>query len=95
MYTYTPNRYTSNISSNPNINRIINEFMNTDIQTPYNFEINSNFGPIGTGFISTFINSNINTSVEPTGIPLSNINVITNVSRFCDIVNNNDVDFID
>ena len=65
--------------------------MTTNI--PYNFEINSNLGPIGTGFISGISNMNNNYNTIPNGIPLSNINIITNVSRFCDIQNNNtDID---
>ena len=77
-------------TSNININSILNEFMNTTL--PYNF------GPIGTGFRSGFArtivvndnNHNRNHNQQPSGISLSNINVITNVSRFCDrTINNN------
>jgi hypothetical protein len=87
-----PILHTSNTSSNNNINRIFNDFINNNL--PYNFEINSNLGPIGTGFISTFMRTNINNNTEtPIGIPLSNINIITSVSRFCDIINNNNTNF--
>ena len=86
--------HTETNTSNLNINRILNEVIN-DI--PYNFEFNNRFGTIGSGgFIGTITTTNLNNSNNDTlqeeGIPLSNINLITNVARFCDIQNNNNVD---
>ena len=83
--------HTETNTSNLNINRILNEVIN-DI--PYNFEFNNRFGTIGSGgFIGTITTTNLNNSNNDTlqeeGIPLSNINLITNVARFCDIQNNN------
>ena len=80
-------------TSNLNINRILNEVIN-DI--PYNFEFNNRFGTIGSGgfigTITTNLNNSNNDTLQEEGIPLSNINLITNVSRFCDIQNNNNVE---
>ena len=91
----------SNILSENNIdiNRLINNIIHpitTTSQTisqsnslPYEFEI-SNFGPIGTGFISTIAtNNSASTNNQSHGIPLSTINLITNVTRYCDHLNNN------
>ena len=90
--------YTSDIpinsTSNLNINTILNDVINdistiSDIPTiPYNFEINNGFGTIGQGYVGTITSTMNNNFTQEEGIPLSNINLITNVSRYCDILNN-------
>jgi len=80
----------NNIDINGLINNMIHPTTTTPQTTPpihslpYGFEI-SNFGPIGTGFISTITTNNS----QIQGIPLSTINLITNVTRNCDHLNNN------
>ena len=92
-------------TSNLNINTILNDVINDIPDIPdisdipdmsdipnisYNFEINNGFGTIGQGYVGTITStSNNDFTYEEEGIPLSNINLITNVSRYCDILNNN------
>jgi len=94
------NTFSSNLpftnTSNLNINTILNDVINdipdmSDIPNiEYNFEINNGFGTIGQGYVGTITStSNNDFTYEEEGIPLSNINLITNVSRYCDILNNN------